>query len=83
VRAESARRGRSKKIEVTYVGPYEITRIEGPNLIFIPKFQVGGKVLVRDECARRGRYRKLEAAYIGPYVISRIEGPNLIFIPKF
>jgi hypothetical protein len=29
------------------MGPYEITRIEGPNLVFIPKFEVGGKVFVK------------------------------------
>jgi hypothetical protein len=33
VRDESVRRGRSKKLEAAYVGPYEILRIEGPNLV--------------------------------------------------
>ena len=33
VKDESVRRGRSKKLEAPYIGPYEIVRIEGPNLI--------------------------------------------------
>ena len=33
VRDESVRRGRSKKLEAPYVGPYEIVGIEGPNLL--------------------------------------------------
>jgi hypothetical protein len=33
VKAESVRRGRSKKLEAAYIGPYEIVRIEGPNLV--------------------------------------------------
>ena len=33
VRDESVRRGRSKKLEAAYIGPYEILRIEGPNLV--------------------------------------------------
>jgi hypothetical protein len=55
---ESAWGERSKKIEAAYVNPYEISRIEGPNLVFIPKFEEGGKVLEKDEGARRGRSRK-------------------------
>jgi hypothetical protein len=83
VRDESGRRGGYKKIETAYIGPYEITRIQRPNLVFILTFEVGGKVLMRDESVRRGRYRKLETAYIGPYEITRIERPNLVFILKF
>jgi hypothetical protein len=41
------------KLEAAYVGLYEIMRIEGPNLVFIPKFDEGGKEYVRDECALR------------------------------
>ena len=33
VKDESVRRGRSKKLEAPYVGPYEIVGIEGPNLL--------------------------------------------------
>jgi len=33
VRDESVRRGRSKKLEAPYVGPYEIVGIEGLNLL--------------------------------------------------
>ena len=33
VKDESVRRGRSKKLETPYVGPYEIVGIEGPNLL--------------------------------------------------
>jgi len=33
VKHESVRRGRSKKLEAPYVGPYEIVKIEGPNLL--------------------------------------------------
>jgi hypothetical protein len=83
VRDESAHRGRSRKLEAVYIGLYEITRIEEPNLVFIPKFEVEGRELVRDESARRGRSKNLEAAHIGPYEITRIEGPNLVFITKF
>jgi transposase InsO family protein len=46
--------------------------------VFIPKFEVGGQVLVKDESVRRGRSKKLEAAYVGPYEITRIEGPKLV-----
>lgn len=45
---------------------------------FVPKFEVGSKVLVQDESVRRGRSKKLEAAYVGPYEIIRIEEPNLV-----
>jgi hypothetical protein len=83
VRDESARRGRFKMLGAPYIGPYEITRIEGPNLVFIPKFEVKGKEFARDKSARRGRSIRLEAAYIGTYEITRIWGPNHIFIPKF
>jgi len=34
---ESVRRGRSKKLEAPYVGPYEIVKIEGPNLLLRTK----------------------------------------------
>ena len=34
---ESVRRGRSKKLEAPYVGPYEIIGIEGPNLLLRTK----------------------------------------------
>ena len=37
VKDESVRRGRSKKLEAPYVGPYEIVGIEGPNLILRKK----------------------------------------------
>jgi len=33
VRDESVRRGRSKKLEASYVGPYEIVGIQEPNLL--------------------------------------------------
>jgi hypothetical protein len=33
VLVETVRRGRSKKLEAAYIGPYEILRIEGPNLV--------------------------------------------------
>jgi hypothetical protein len=33
---------------VAYIGPYEITRMWAQILVFIPKFEEGGKVLVRD-----------------------------------
>jgi hypothetical protein len=46
--------------------------------VHVPKFEVGGTVLVRDESVRRGRSKKLEAAYIGQYEILRMEGPNLL-----
>jgi hypothetical protein len=59
VRDESARRGRSKTLDAAYVIPYEITRIEGPYLVFIPKFEIGGKELVIDKSSLRGRSRKL------------------------
>jgi hypothetical protein len=38
----SVRRGRSKKLEAPYVGPYEIIRIEEPNLVLRTR---GGKEL--------------------------------------
>jgi hypothetical protein len=41
VRAESARGSKSRKLQAPYIGPYEITRIEGPNLLFNLKFEVG------------------------------------------
>ena len=37
VKDESVRRGRSKKLEAPYVGPYEIVGIEGPNLLLRTK----------------------------------------------
>jgi hypothetical protein len=37
VKDESVRRGRSKKLEAAYVGPYLIVGIEGPNLILQTK----------------------------------------------
>jgi len=37
VKDESVRRGRSKKLEVPYVGPYEIVGIEGPILLLRTK----------------------------------------------
>jgi len=37
VKDESVRRGRSKKLEAPYVGPYEIVGIEGSNLILQTK----------------------------------------------
>ena len=46
VRDESVRRGRSKKLEAAYVGPYEILRIEGPNLVL---------------CTRRSKELKIHA----------------------
>jgi hypothetical protein len=33
VKDESDSRGRSKKLEAAYTGPYEVMRIEGPNLV--------------------------------------------------
>jgi transposase InsO family protein len=33
VQDESVRRGRSKKLGAAYVGPYEVIRVEGPNLV--------------------------------------------------
>jgi hypothetical protein len=56
VRDEKSRRRRSRNFEAEYIGPYKITRIEGPNLVLIPKFEVGGKVILRVESVRRGRY---------------------------
>jgi transposase InsO family protein len=46
--------------------------------VFVPKFEIGSKVLVKDESVRRGRSKKLEAPYVGPYEIIKIEGPNLV-----
>jgi hypothetical protein len=60
---ESSRRLQYRKFNAAYIGPYEITKIERPDLVFIPKFEVGSKVLVRDKCSRRRRSRKLDAAY--------------------
>ena len=37
VKDESVRIGRSKKLEAPYVGPYEIVKIEGPNLLLRTK----------------------------------------------
>jgi transposase InsO family protein len=37
VRDEGVRRGRSKKLEAAYIRPYEIFRIEGPNLVLRTK----------------------------------------------
>ena len=37
VKDESVRTGRSKKLEAPYVGPYEIVKIEGPNLLLRTK----------------------------------------------
>jgi hypothetical protein len=51
-------------------------------IVFVPNFEVGTKVLVKDESVRRGRSKKLEAAYVGPYEIIRIEGPNLVWHTK-
>jgi hypothetical protein len=70
VRDESSRRGRSRILEAAYVDPNEITRIEGPNLVFISKFEVEGKECVRDKSARRGRSINLEAAYFDTGEIS-------------
>jgi hypothetical protein len=60
----------------------ETAKLENKNnydrKVFVLKFEVGTKVLVKDESVRRGRSKKLEAAYIGPYEITRIEGPNLV-----
>jgi transposase InsO family protein len=60
----------------------ETAKLENKNQydrkVFVPKFEIGNKVLVKDESVRRGRSKKLEAAYIGPYEIIRIEGPNLV-----
>jgi hypothetical protein len=50
---------------------------------YVPKFEVGNFVLVKDESVRRGRSKKLEAAYIGPYEVIRIEGPNLVVLLLF
>jgi hypothetical protein len=33
VKDESVDRGRSKKLEAAYIGPYEVIRIEGPNFV--------------------------------------------------
>jgi hypothetical protein len=44
-------------------------RIEGQNLIFIPKFEVGGKVIVSDESSRRGRSRKLDSEYFSTQIL--------------
>jgi hypothetical protein len=54
--------GRSITLDTAYEIPYDIKSIEGQNLVFIPKFEVGGKVIVSDKSDRRGRPRKLEAA---------------------
>jgi hypothetical protein len=37
VKDESVRRGRSKKLEAAYVGPYKFVRIEGSNLVLCTK----------------------------------------------
>jgi hypothetical protein len=81
LRDEDSRRGRTRKLEAVYIGLYEFPRIGEPNTVFIPKFEFGGKELVRDESAQRGRSRKLDTAYVIPYEITRKEGPNLVFIP--
>jgi hypothetical protein len=65
------RRRSSRKYDAAYIDRYEITIIEGPKLVFIPKFEVEGKECVRDKSARRGQSIKLEAEYIGSYEISR------------
>jgi hypothetical protein len=59
---EGVQRGRYRKLETAYINPYEISRIVGKNLVFIPNLEVGGKVLVSDESSRPGRSRNLEAA---------------------
>jgi hypothetical protein len=43
VRAESARRERSRMLDSAYISPNVIRRIEKPKLVFIPKFEVGSK----------------------------------------
>jgi hypothetical protein len=66
---ESAHRGRCRKVEAVYIyiNPYEITIIEGPNLVFIPKFEEGGKLFVTDESGRLGLSINFESPYIGRY----------------
>jgi hypothetical protein len=59
----------------------ETAKLENKNnydrKVFVLKFEVGTKVLVKDESVR-GRSKKLAAAYVGPYEITRTEGPNLV-----
>jgi hypothetical protein len=71
MRDECALRVRCRMLESVYICPYEIATISGPKLVFIPKFEVGGRVLVSGENARLGRSRKLDAAYVIPYDITR------------
>jgi hypothetical protein len=54
VRDESARVGISRNLEAPNNGRYEITRIWGPNLIFILKLEIKCRVLVSGKRARRG-----------------------------
>jgi hypothetical protein len=42
---ESDSRGRSKKLEAAYIGPYEVMRIEGPNLVVSTKIKKERKKL--------------------------------------
>jgi hypothetical protein len=50
--------------------------------VFVPNFEVGSKVPIKDDSVHRGRSMKLEAAYVGPYEIIRIKGPNLVLRTK-
>jgi hypothetical protein len=44
MRDKCASRVRCRKLESVYKCPYEIATIERPNLVFIKKFEVGGRV---------------------------------------
>jgi hypothetical protein len=68
-------RGNLETIKIGYKRNYD-------NCVFIPKFEIGSKVLVKDESVRFGRSKKLEAAYVGPYEITRTEGPNLVLCTR-
>jgi hypothetical protein len=41
--------------------------------VFVPIFEIGNNVLVKDESVRRGRSKMLEAPYVGPYEIIKID----------
>jgi hypothetical protein len=46
--------------------------------VYVHKFNIGERVLVKDESVSRGRSKKLQAPYVGPYEIIGIQGPNLL-----
>jgi hypothetical protein len=74
-----------KELEATLRSSYamartnlETSKLENKNnydrKVFVPKFEVGTKVLVQGECVRHGRSRKLDE-------ITRIKARNLYYVP--